>query len=220
MQRNGEQDDSPSEIIDAHRLGTASTDTLSPVLSAMGVDLSNQQVIRKENNVLLEEMSGYYYLISFWRLVGETKQAHFIAATGVNKIEALANMFRGWGLDYIVAVDDDKQGREVYKSMKRELFGDDDSLASKKLVKLPGCIGIEDAFSTADFKKLVLVDDNANITGSNADYLKSAGRSKPVLAFQFSLKVESEEITMDNFDEITTAKIKAITDSIASRLNS
>lgn len=219
-QRNGEQDDSPSEIIDAHRLGTASTDTLSPVLSAMGVDLSNQQVIRRENNVLLEEMSGYYYLISFWRLVGETKLAHFIAATGVNKIEALANMFIGWGLDYIVAVDDDKQGREVYKSMKRELFGNDDSLASKKLVKLPGCIGIEDAFSTADFKKLVLVDDNANITGSNVDYLKAAGRSKPVLAFQFSLKVESGEITMDKFDEITTSKIKAITDSIASRLNS
>jgi len=36
VQRDGEQDDSPSVVIDAHRLGTASTDTLSPVLSAMG----------------------------------------------------------------------------------------------------------------------------------------------------------------------------------------
>jgi energy-coupling factor transporter ATP-binding protein EcfA2 len=62
VQRDGEQDDSPTVVIDAHRLGTASTDTLSPVLTAMGSDLSNHEVIRKENNVLLEEMSGYYYV--------------------------------------------------------------------------------------------------------------------------------------------------------------
>jgi predicted ATP-dependent endonuclease of OLD family len=65
VQRDDLADDSPTSIVDAHRLGTASTDTLSPVLMAMGTDLSHQQVIRKTNNVLLEEMSGYYYLTSF-----------------------------------------------------------------------------------------------------------------------------------------------------------
>lgn len=101
VQRDGEQDDSPTVVIDAHRLGTASTDTLSPVLTAMGSDLSSHEVIKKENNVLLEEMSGYYYLTAFWKLTDTKTKAHFIAATGVNKIEMLANMFRGWGLDLL-----------------------------------------------------------------------------------------------------------------------
>jgi predicted ATPase len=218
VQRDGEQDDSPTIVIDAHRLGTASSDTLSPVLSAMGVDLSHQQVIRKENNVLLEEMSGYYYLTSFWKLTKTQQEAYFIAATGVNKIEALANMFRGWGLDFIVAVDDDKQGREALKSIKKEMFGDDNNLASEKLVKLPGCTGIEDAFSTYDFKKLVLKESQAVIKNTNTEYLKSSGRSKPVLAFQFALSVNGGEITWSDFDQTTKDKITAIVGALSTRL--
>ena len=217
VQRNGEQDDSPTVIIDAHSLGSASSDTLSPVLTAMGVDLSHHQVIKKTNNVLLEEMSGYYYLTAFWKLSGQKKEVHFIAATGVNKVEALANMFRGWGLDFIVAVDDDKQGREAFKSMKRELFGDDDELAKLKLLKLPDCPGIEDAFGADDFKKYVLKEDVA-IPGSNSEFLKTAGRSKPVLAFQFALAVESGEIKWTDFGDVSKQKITAIVDALAGRL--
>lgn len=219
VQRNSDEEDSPTSIIDAHRLGTASSDTLSPVLSAMGVDLSHHQVIRKENNVLLEEMSGYYYLSSFWKLLDEKKAAYFIAATGVNKIEALANMFIGWGLEFIVAVDDDKQGREAYKSMKRELFGDDDAIAKAKLIKLPDCPGIEDAFSWDDFKKHVLNDVDAVQNGSNVDYIKATSRSKPVLAFQFAQKVSAGVVNRSDFDQVTTQKICKIVNEISSRLN-
>lgn len=218
VQRDGEQDDSPTVVIDAHRLGTASSDTLSPILSAMGVDLSNQLVIRKTNNVLIEEMSGYYYLTSFWKLMNTQEEAHFIAATGVNKIEMLANMFYGWGLEFIVAVDDDKQGRDVYKSIKREMFGDDDALADMKLVKLPGCTGIEDVFSVEDFKKFVLLDKQASITGTNTEYLKSAGRSKPVLAYQFAILVDAEKVKWTNFDAITKDKITAVVTALSQRL--
>lgn len=214
VQRDGEQEDSPTVVIDAHRLGTASSDTLSPVLVAMGVDLSAQEVIRKTNNVLIEEMSGFYYLTSFWKLRGIKQEAHFIAATGVNKIEALANMFRGWDLDFAIAVDDDKQGREVYKTIKRELFGNDDSLANKKMVKLPGCTGIEDVFSVNDFKKIVLEDETLTVAGTNTEYLKTASRSKPVVAFQFALKVNDGSITWKDFDEVSKDKITAVTDSI------
>lgn len=218
VQRDSDLDDSPSQIIDAHRLGTASTDTLSPILTAMGVDLSQHQVIRKNNNILLEEMSGYYYLSSFWKLANIKAEAHFIAATGVNKIEALANMFLGWGLEFVVAVDDDKQGREVVKSLRRELFGDDEALASKKLLKLPDCPAIEDILEKEDFAKFVLREENTKITGTNAEYVKQQGRSKPVLAFQFALSVERGDVTMDLFTEGSKSRIKKITDALVSRL--
>jgi ABC-type transport system involved in cytochrome c biogenesis ATPase subunit len=76
VQREGDEDDTPTVVIRAHRLGGASRDTLSPVLTAMGADFSQQEVIKKRNNVILEEMSGFYYLNSFWKLTGDTKEAH------------------------------------------------------------------------------------------------------------------------------------------------
>ncbi|MGQ3001880.1 MAG: ATP-dependent nuclease [Hydrogenophaga sp.] len=214
VQRDGDLDESPTVIIDAHRLGTASTDTLSPILLAMGTDLSNHQVIKKHNNVLIEEMSGYYYLQTFWRLSNPGRRPHFIAATGVNKLELLANMFKGWGLDYIVAVDDDNQGRGVFKNLKREHFGDDDETAKKHLIKLPGGSGIEDIFSTSDFAKFVLNDASINITSSNTEYLKQAGRSKPVIAFHFSLRVEKENLKLNDFSDETKANIEKCVNSI------
>jgi predicted ATPase len=218
VQRLDDTEYSPTTIIDAHKLGTASTDTLSPILNAMGADLSRQQVIQKENNVLLEEMSGFYYLTAFWKLTEEKKSAYFIAATGVNKIEALANMFRGWGLDFIVAMDDDKQGREAYKSIKKQLFGDDDILAKKSLIRLPDCPAIEDAFSVADFSKFVLEDENAVIPNSIGEFLKTAKRSKPVLAFKFAEQVANGTIVMKSLDNTSQLAIYSIVAEIAGRL--
>jgi predicted ATPase len=218
IQRNSELDDSPSVIIGAHKLGTASSDTLSPILSAMGANLSSQQVIQRKNNVLLEEMSGYYYLSAFWKLAKMAKPAYFIAATGVNKIEPLANMFRGWGLEFIVAVDDDTQGREAYKSMKKNLFGDDENLSRKALLKLPDCPGIEDAFSQADFCRFILNDSSLIFSGPNSTYLKTKPISKPVIAFAFSLEVEKGNISIEDFDELTRSRILKITEEISSRL--
>ena len=218
VQRDGELDDSPTKIIDAHRLGTASSDTLSPLLTAMGADLSQHQVVRKENNVLLEEMSGYYYLSSFWKLCKSKKEVHFIAATGVNKIEALANMFRGWGLGFSIAIDDDSQGRSAYNSMKRELFGDDDKLAAKRMLKFPGCTSIEDVLCKQDFKKYVLKDESIVIAGKNSEYIKSASRSKPVLAFGFSLAVENGDVTIEELSSDSQVKIKEIVAAIEDRL--
>jgi predicted ATPase len=219
VQRSSDQDDSPTLIINAHHLGTASSDTLSPVLSAMGIDFSHNNVIKKDNNVLLEEMSGYYYISSIWKLTNQTKKVNLIAATGVSKIEALANMFRGWGLNFIIAVDDDSAGRGVYKSIKKSMFGDDDDLAKQNMVRFRDCKSIEDLFSEHDFKKFVLCDDKAEIKETNGDYLKSVGRSKPILAYQFNLCVTDNNLELHNFELSTQEKMTELAQQIASKLS-
>ena len=65
---------------------------------------------------------------AFWKLTDEKQDAYFIAATGAGNVEALANMFLGWGLEFIVAVDDDTAGRQAYNALKRHLFGDQDAV--------------------------------------------------------------------------------------------
>lgn len=219
VQRDGEREDSPTVVIDGHHLGAASTDTLSPILSAMGSDMSNQAVIKKHRNVLLEEISGYYYLKSFWRLTNNTEIVHFIAATGVNKLPILANMFLGWGLDFVVAVDDDKQGRDVFNQLKKDLFGDQDELARRQLLKLPSCTSIEEAFSPADFKQFVLNDKTADVSAGNAEYLKVNHISKPVAAFQFWLAVEEGKYNRDAFEAPTMERIEKIVQAITTLLN-
>lgn len=218
IQRDNQHEDSPTVIIDAQHLGTASSDTLSPLLGAMGSDMSQQSVIKKKRNVLLEEISGYYYLKAFWNLLKRKEEAHFIAATGVNKIPLLANMFLGWGIDFVVAVDDDKQGREVFNQLKKDLCGDDSERAKNLLLKLPECTSIEEAFSTADFKKFVLRDESAQVESGNSEYLKSAQISKPVTALAFMLSVNEGNIKAENLDKETTTKIQKIVDAIVDLL--
>ena len=218
VQRDGSNEESPTVVIDASLLAQASTDTLSPLYHAMGTNLSKQTTIKKDKNVLLEELSGYYYLKAFWLLTKEKTTAHFIAATGVNKIPQLANMFLGWGLDFIVAVDDDQQGRSVYKQLKQDLFGDNQELANRRLIKIPGGTCIEDIFEQGDFKKFVLKDPDCSIEKSNADYLKEAKLSKIVTALNFYLDVTSEKIKFSAMTDSTKENIEAAVKSIASRL--
>ncbi len=117
VQRANEDDDkSETLLFDTHKLGSASSDTLSPIYTLMGADFSHQQVIKKNNNILLEEISAYYYILSFWKLVDSKKEAHFLPATGTSNIPQLANLFLGWGLDFGVVVDDDSSGRSIYNS--------------------------------------------------------------------------------------------------------
>jgi hypothetical protein len=218
VQRAGEEEDSPTTVLDAHRLGAASTDTLSPILNAMGSDLSSQQTIQKSDNVLVEEVSGFYYLTAFWKLTAQKQSAYFIASTGVNKLSTLANLFLGWGLEFITVVDDDNQGRGVYKDLLQDLYGGDTDLASGRVLKLKGCDGIEDVFSASDFKQFVLRNMDAEIAQKNTEFLKRAGRSKPIMALEFKLAVDRGEILFDQLDEATRAAIKEIVEGISERL--
>lgn len=218
VQRTGDADDSPTTILDAHRLGAASSDTLSPILTAMGTNLSNQQTIQKRNNVLVEEVSGFYYFSAFWKLVGEETPAYFIASTGVNKLPALANLFVGWGLDFITVVDDDNQGRGVYKELVQDLYGGDVHTANRFIIKLKECDGIEDIFSTKDFKRYVLKDEAVNVQQNNSEFLKRANRSKPILALEFKLAVDKGKVQFVDLDEATQSAIKETVESITKRL--
>lgn len=219
VQRKNDDPEAPTEIIDAHCLGAASSDTLSPILTAIGTDLSHQNVIKKNNNVILEEISGFYYLTSFFKLLDIQKDIHFIAATGVNKIPVLANMFTGWGLNFSVTIDDDNQGRGVYKQLKKELFGDDEAKAQERIYKIKNCAGIEDIFSTNDFYKHVLNEALPADEKTPSEIVKLPQYSKPILAYSFALKVKNNEIKQEDLDPKTLEKITEVTSRIISTLH-
>lgn len=209
VQRADEENDkSETLVFDAHKLGAASSDTLSPIYTLMGADFSHQQVIKKNNNILLEEISAYYYISSFWKLVNSQKEAHFLPATGTSNVPQLANLFLGWGLDFGVVVDDDSSGRSIYNSLKRDLFLDDEDEAKKRMMKIKGCSGIEDIFTNNDFKKHILEDTSLSFKHKNSEYMKD--KPKAIFALKFMLKVKDEKIKIGDFDKTTQDNIKKL----------
>lgn len=220
VQRSDETDDrSETLILSPQQLGAASQDTLSPLYTAMGVDFSHQNVIKKKNNVILEEISAFYYLSSFWKLCGASKTVQFLPATGVSNVPTFVNLFLGWGLSFGVVVDDDTAGRKIYNKLKKEIFGDEESEAQKKMFKIKDCSGIEDIFSKTDFKNHILNDKTINFSGTNSVYLTRSRKSKPVLAIKFMQKVNRQEIRMEHLKQTTQDNIKKLVNKVESLLD-
>lgn len=217
VQRANEEDDkSETLVFGAHKLGAVSTDTLSPIYTLMGVDFSNQRAVQKENNIILEEISAFYYLTAFWKLCDSKKEVHFLPATGTSNVPQLANIFLGWGLHFGVVVDDDSSGRGVYNELKRDLFLNSDDEAKKKMLKIKDCTGIEDIFSMDDFKRHIL-EDTSLVIKKNSDYMR--GKPKAVYALKFMLKVDDKKLKQSDLDKDTQKKIKEVVADIEKLLN-
>lgn len=208
----------PTRVIGAHALGAASRDTLSPIFTMMGVSLSRQTAIKKHNNVILEELSSYYYLRAFWILVKNTQEVHFLPATGTQNVSMFAQLFLGWGLDFLVVLDDEPSGQRVYKSLKRDLFLDDPVWADQRMLKVPGCEGIEDIFEQQDYKNHVLSAPDAVMDLANAKWAKKNGAAKAIHALKFLHRVERGEVQLVDLQAATQQRVEALVDSITSRL--
>ncbi len=217
VQRADEENDkSETLVFDVHKLGAASSDTLSPIYTLMGANFSSQQVIKKKNNILLEEISAFYYISSFWKLADCREEAYFLPATGTSNIPQLANLFLGWGLDFGVIVDDDSSGRAVYNGLKHNLFLDDEEETKKRIRKIKNCSGIEDIFTNNDFKKYILEDLGLSFKQKNSEYMK--GKPKAVFALKFLQKVKDDKIKINDLDKDTQDSIKNLNYEIKSIL--
>jgi predicted ATP-binding protein involved in virulence len=220
VERDPDAPGHPTRVIDSHSLGAASIDTLSPILTTMGVALSRQTAIQQHDNVLLEELSGYYYLKAFWRLTQCEQAVHFLAATGASNLPQLANLFLGWGLDFIVVVDDEPSGRSVYKSMKRDLFLDREEWAKARMLRIPNCEGIEDIFEPTDFKVHVLRKPEVQISAANSKWAKTNGAAKAIYALGFLRGVEAGNTTLSDLHSLTVARIQGLVVAVTERLAS
>lgn len=218
VERDPDQLEHPTRVIGAHALGAASRDTLSPIFTMMGVSLSRQTAIRQHNNVILEEVSSHYYLKAFWKLTGCTQEVHFLAATGTANVPMYAQLFMGWGLDFLVVVDDEPSGRRVYNHLKRDLFLDDPIWAGSRMLKIPDCEGIEDIFEKNEYFSLVLDGAAKASPLKNSEWAKKNGAAKAIHALRFLQKVEKSEIQLANLHADSQARIHDLVCNIAKRL--
>lgn len=215
VQRSSDDvENSETVVFDAKSLTSASADTLSPVYTLMGSRLSEQQFIQKKNNVILEDLTNYYYFSAFHSLLGYPEEVFFLPATDVSNVETLVNLLMGWGLEFIVVTDASPAGERTYEELKKNIFWNDEKAASEKMVRL-GFPAVEDLFSTLDFKKHVL-HQRIGIPESNSEYVIDNKLSRTLLASNFMKTAAGMKIT--DLDEETRENIERVFREIADRL--
>jgi hypothetical protein len=172
----------------------------------MGVDFSHQNVISKTNNLLVEELSAYYYLQAFYRLANRTPVPHILPATGADNLPMLANLMLGWGLEFGVLLDDDLKGREIKKRLLSETMADDETALATFVAKVPGkCI--EAVFTKQDLRTFILEDPAAQFDDV-CEHMK--GFKKGVLALGFYNRVCDSGITSASLQTTTLKNIEKL----------
>jgi predicted ATPase len=137
----------------------ADKETLTPIITAIGLDLSLGLDIAKDNNLICEGITDYYYLSAFKTLLKYRfkNDVHFIPCAGADKCPLLAFLMVGWGLNYCILLDNDEKGREVRKKLSKELGN---LYVRTVAVSLKENEEIEDLFAREDFAKYVLKEQS------------------------------------------------------------
>lgn len=196
-------------IFNARSLNEASIDTLSPIYTLMGTKFNDNQLIRKKNNLIVEDTITYHYLKTIFNLIEFQKEIFFLPATDVYNVPALVNLLIGWKLDFVILLDDDDSGNQIYNDIKMHLFHNNDNLAAQKIIKIEDKLGIEDLFSTIDFKNFIL-HRRVGITESNMEYIENHNLSRNLLASNFVLHVQNNNVKLEDFDEETRENISIL----------
>lgn len=179
-------------------------DALSPIVAAIGKDFGKSFDLSAKKNVLLEGISDYYYLSALrdkadFKLDQDIK---LIPMSGVSKIEYMASLMLGWGLEFVVVVDRDGNSNQACKKLTEQL-----NIPKDRIFQIEGGKAIEDMFTQNDFKKLVLKDMAQTIPSgtTNSDYINK--NQKVVYAQKFfetynQARLTLEQGSKDRFNKI------------------
>lgn len=172
-------------IVSDNFSANADKESLTPVITAIGLDVSMGLDIAKNNNILTEGISDYYYLSAFKDILDFKfkDNVHIIPGAGVNKYKFLVPLLIGWDLNFCAVLDSDKAGKDASKILE-QTFGKD--IVKEVFVSDSKDISIEDLFSQNDFLNYVLKknSDNAKKNVNNSQRF-NGNNSKLLLAKEF-----------------------------------
>lgn len=187
-----------------HSHSTASKETLTPILTAIGLGVNDSIInLEQENNIVVEGPSDVFYLQALRKLYPNLIKFNFINGGGATNMGFVGAILQGWGANVIYLFDNDKGKKQGEKKLKD---WSDTSVIIKESSNQEG-EAIEDIFSCSDFKKYVLENQKLKYTNSNSKYVKDSKQDKVLLARKFLQKVDKEELELD---KITQKKVEKL----------
>ena len=213
------EDDMRSEtlVFSARTLKAATADTLSPIYSTMGARLSQQEIVKSFNNVIVKDLATFYFLKAINILTAFKKECYFLPASDAESIPMMVNILIGWGLDYIILNFGNSEERSIHDRMLKDLFDNKIDLGKEQMIFMEDFPDAEDLFSTIDFKKHI-VQVREGITVKNSEYLKDNNFSRAILASKFLQEVNAGSINPEILDEETMENLNSFTKQLADKL--
>lgn len=204
--------DGKGTVIENKIHAVSDKETLTPILTAIGLEL-NQGIVAAErtNNVIVEGPSDYFYLTAFKELLGK-KDVNFISGGGAGNMPKVGTILQGWGCDVIYLYDNDKSYKEARKYISSAWV----TITSELLTKIPVDGSIEDIFTKGDFANYVLGVKEQDIGASNSTFMN--GKDKVLPARQFLGKARDAD-TRPKLSEATTKQISKLFDELAAKFD-
>ena len=179
-----------------HAHPTADKETLTPILTAIGLGINDSITnLNQKDNLVVEGPEDVFYLRSFKELEQKDIKTNFINGGGAPNMGIVGTILEGWGATVCYLYDNDQGKKDGIKNLKAWRAIPD---VVKTVLKKEGT-SIVDIFSPADFKSLVLEDAALTYTSLNSEYIKSL-KPKPdkvLLARMFLQKSRTGSVTLD-----------------------
>jgi len=194
-----------------HKGVDENNETLSPIITAIGLDISNSFSIVGKKNVLLEGISDYYFMQALRKYI-KSSEGNLIPGVGAPKIPQLVSLLIGWDLEFLVVLDNDAEGKKIAKVLLEKL-----SVENKKIIFVSEKDGfsIEDLFNHKDFNYFVLNENKNDDTNLlNSESIKNKKYDKVLLSKKFFEKVEENQ-TEIKLSQDTINAFKRVFDKIS-----
>lgn len=189
----------------------ADKETLTPVITAIGLELASGIVNQdKKNNVICEGQSDIYYMQAF-KLLLKSNDFNFVFGGGAGNMPFVGTILSGWGGHVLYLYDNDKGKKDAEKNLRENWLVTRDMLLA--VTNIQGG-SIEDIFSIADCKKYVLEDESLSYTGLNSVYIKQENKDKVLLARNFLQKCEQKSVALST---TTKKNVKAILNELKNK---
>ncbi len=183
-------------------------DALKPIIDAIGLEVAHNFSCVNHKNVILEGISDYHYLSALKHLFGIQNDFFFLPSMGASKVHLLMELCIGWGLDWLIILDDDRASKAAYKKIVEEFYNGEKAESQKRIYFIKGVEAIEDALTLGDLR---LVDTSIQNPQNHkhSELVKHHG-GKELFARIFNEKVHSGEITIDKLSKTAKDHFNAI----------
>lgn len=203
-----------SKVYELSGLQSADKDTLTPIITAIGLDISKQLTFAADNNVVLEGISDYNILRGVIELLPKNKRSkfdklHLIPCKGADNIPAIVSFLIGWGLNFKVLLDHDNKGESIDKILEEKFLLES---KNKLFISPTKNYCIEDVFTKEDFNKFIMKKPvNYEAGKLNSEVIPDG--QKAILSRDFlnatrENKVSLSKKTKENFDTILDEIVK------------
>lgn len=215
IQRNFDENDFTSSVIDIANIRKASADTLTPIYSTMGAVAPESSQTSDKSNLIVANIAEYYLLTAMFKLLDMEPGMHIIPSTGLQNIPLLANILLGWNKRFRVLLPDTEEAYTVRDQLLNTVLLNYTDKEDRLIIS-EGFESLFDVFSTIDFKKYI-IDNRIGITETNTAYIYNNDLSINQLSSVFALKVQEETVNLNKLDYESNNNIKKLLSEVNSR---